>query len=254
MVSGLVPATSYTFQVKALGAAAGNSAYSPASAAIVPGAPPAPSSVQVAPSDGQIEVAWTPPADAHVAYYVAQTTPGNLTCTTTSSANTECLIIGLPDLTTYTVTVTAVGTNGVSSPASAASAGGSAHGRSAGRPDRCAGDGGRPPRRGQLDGAGDHRRRHHRYSVLATGADGAHACFTPDGTTLTCTVTGLTNLATYQVAVVAVGRAASGNSAPSTAIAVLPASIPERRRTCRRRSGRAASPRPSRRATPAAGC
>jgi hypothetical protein len=64
-----------------------------------------------------------------------------------------------------------------------------------------------------------------RYTATATSVSGAQSCVTASGTVLTCTITGLTNMTEYKVTVVAVGKGAGGNSAPSTPVTVTP-SVP----------------------------
>jgi hypothetical protein len=54
------------------------------------------------------------------------------------------------------------------------------------------------------------------YTATAAGTPDGRACVTPNGATLSCLITGLTNGSDYQITVVAVGKGASGNSGPST--------------------------------------
>ena len=122
VVSGLNAATSYTFRVQAVGVTgSGNSAFSPASEAIVPQAPGRPTDVDVVAGDRQIAVSWTAPANAgQVAHYRATASPGGASCTTDDSTGTECVITGVTNLTSYTVTVVAAGSNGVGNSAPSA--------------------------------------------------------------------------------------------------------------------------------------
>ena len=229
-VRGLDSATSYTFRVKALGAAGGgDSAFGPASAAITPGASAAPTDVDVAGGDRQIAVSWTAPStaeteDSRVARYRAVATPGGKYCETTT--DTECIISDLANLTSYTVTVNAITAGGVSTPSAP-----SARVRpTAGRP-------GSPtavqatiadaqtvvswtaPTTGGSEIAW--------YTATAVDPSGAQtSCTSANATTLSCTITGLTNGTLYSVTVVSVGRAASGYSAPSTAVTVTPKAPP----------------------------
>ena len=230
LVRGLDSATSYTFQVKALGAVGGgDSAYGPASAAITPGASAAPTDVEVAAGDRQIAVSWTAPSTAdtgnsRVDHYRAVATPGGQYCEATT--DTECIITDLANLTSYTVTVNAITAGGVSTP----SASSMRVRPTAGRP-------GSPtavqatvadtqtvvswtaPTTGGSDIAW--------YTATAVDPSGVRkSCTTANGTTLSCTITGLTNGTLYSVTVVSVGRAASGYSAPSTAVTVTPKTAP----------------------------
>ncbi|NMO52973.1 hypothetical protein HH310_17455 [Actinoplanes sp. TBRC 11911] len=224
LVSGLDPKTGYTFRVKALGASVvGDSAFSPATAAITPGAPAAPTDVAVAAGNGQIAVSWTA-SEGPVDHYVARTSTGGRTCMTTTADSTECVISGLTNLTTYAVTVVAVGTNGVESAASEPSARVRPTAGAPGSPaevtavarDKSAVVSWKAPTTGSAVA---------RYEVTAVSTTGSRTCLT-EGTALTCTVDGLTNGTAYSVTVVAIGRSASGYSAPSTAVPVTPRAAP----------------------------
>ncbi|XVV14347.1 fibronectin type III domain-containing protein [Actinoplanes sp. CA-131856] len=226
-VSSLTPARSYRFRVQANGVGqAGDSAFSPLSEAIVPGAPGRPQNVDVVGGDRQIAVSWSAPqyaADRVVSYRVAAT-PGNGTCTTLAAVR-ECVIsTGVENLTSYRVTVVAIAATGLESPASAQSA----------RVRPTAGPPGAPAdvtaaslNAGtkvtwaapavQGDGVAG-------YTATAVNAAGSsRSCST---TQLTCTIAGLENAQTYRVTVVALGRGASGYSAPSAAATVVPSVAP----------------------------
>lgn len=224
-VSGLDPAISYTFRVQAVGVTgSGSSAFSPISEPIVPRAPGRPRDVDVLAGNREIAVSWSAPADAagRVTGYRAVASPGGAACETTG---TECLITGLQNLTSYTITVTAVGLS--NSPASAPSA----------RVRPTAGVPGSPT--GVQAASGDTRAVIKwtkpaaegdgiaRYIATAIRPGSSRSCATTDGETLTCTITGLANLQEYTVTVVSVGRAASGYSAPSAAATVTPSIAPD---------------------------
>ncbi|GAA0476824.1 fibronectin type III [Paractinoplanes deccanensis] len=224
--TGLTAASSYRFRVQANGVVdAGDSAFSPFSEAIVPGAPGRPQNVDVVGGDRQIAVSWSAPqygADRVVSYR-AVATPGGGSCTTASAAVRECVITAsVENLASYRVTVVAVGA-GLESPASVPSArvrptagppgapaGVQASGLNAGaRVSWTA-----PAATG--DGVAG-------YTATATNTAGSsRSCST---TELTCTISGLTNAQTYRVTVVALGRGASGYSPPSAAVTVVP-SVP----------------------------
>ena len=221
VVSGLTPATVYAFRVQAVGiTGSGNSAFSRVSEPIVPRAPGRPYDVDVVGGNRQIAVSWTAPANAdRVASYRAMASPGTATCTTTG---TECVITGLTNLASYTVSVVAVGvTDAGESPASLPSS----------RVRPSAGSPGTPIAvqvtpgdskavvswTAPADVSGISR-----YSVTASGDAGSRTCLTDNSTTLTCTVTMLANLAKYSVTVVSIGKAASGNSMPSTPVDLVP--------------------------------
>ena len=231
LVSGLTVGVSYKFRVQALGVdGSGDSALSPSSDPIVPQAPGRPTNVDVVGGDRQIAVSWTAPdLTGRVAYYVATATPGGATCQTKTNVDTECVITGLQNATVYTVVVTAVGTTGL----------GNADSRASTRVRPTAGIPGSPTGVGAKGGDGsavvtwtapapaDTGDGIARYYVAATdGKGGGKTCLTPDGSTLTCTITGLTNLQKYTVTVVSIGKAASGNSRPSTGVDVTPSAAP----------------------------
>ena len=226
VVSDLDPATSYTFRVRALGVPnTGDSAFGPASEPIVPGAPGKPSDIDVAAGNRTIAVSWTAPENvARVAYYRAAVGEDGPGCRTEDNTQTECLITGLQNLTSYTVTVTAVGIDG------------SASGATSARVRPTAGAPGSPTGVQAVGGngvavvswtapasAGDGIAR---YQVTATRESESHTCVTANGTTLRCTVEGLTNGLEYRFTVVAIGRAASGYSAPSAAATATPRTPP----------------------------
>ncbi|WP_030442842.1 fibronectin type III domain-containing protein [Actinoplanes subtropicus] len=223
VVAGLTPATTYTFRVQAVGVVgSGSSAFSRVSEPIVPQAPGRPYDIDVVAGNRQIAVSWTPPATTdRVASYRAMASPGGATCTTTG---TECIITGLTNLKSYTVSVVAVGVTGLGeSPASLPS---NRVRPSAGRPGTptavqvTPGDGKAVISWTAPADPGDGIAR---YSVSVNGGDaGNQTCLTDNGTILTCTVTGLTNLAKYTVTVTSIGKAASGNSAPSAPIDLVP--------------------------------
>ncbi|MEU8817913.1 fibronectin type III domain-containing protein [Actinoplanes sp. NPDC048796] len=227
-VKGLDAKTKYRFRVQANGANdSGDSAFSPASEEIAPAAPGKPSDVAVAAGDRQIAVSWTAPASiTAVTKYEAKASPGGASCQTTSNAQNECVITGLSNLTTYRVTVTAVG-------ADASSAG-----VMSGRVRPTSGAPGAPT--GVTATAGNKSAVVNWVLPTATG-DGiayftatatntttgvSRSCVSTDGAARTCTVTGLEPGGEYRVAVVSVGRLSSGNSAPASAAATVRVPVP----------------------------
>jgi hypothetical protein len=92
------------------------SAGSSHTAVLAVAAPKPPNGVIAVAGDGQATISWTPPADdggSPVLEYVATATPGGATCAT---SGTTCAVTGLTNGTTYTFTVTARNTIGVSAP------------------------------------------------------------------------------------------------------------------------------------------
>ena len=231
VVTGLTADTRYTFRVQANGVTgAGDSAFSPASESIVPQAPGRPVDVDVLAGNRQISVSWSAhqPTIDRVAGYRAVASPGGGSCETASSTETECVIdTELTNLTSYRVTVVALGIDELGqSPASEPSA----------RVRPTAGAPGSPTGVQAVAGngvavvswtapavTGDGIAR---YQVTAAHASETHTCVTANGTTLRCTVEGLTNGREYRFTVVAVGRAASGYSTPSTAATATPRTPP----------------------------
>ena len=147
-----------------------------------------------------------------------------MTCETETASSTECVIVGLSNRTAYTVTVVAIGLDDTDDSAPSAPSM---------RVRPTAGVPGAPtavkavPRDGGVtitwaapamvgDGIA-------RYTATVTRNSEVRFCVTPNETTLTCLITGLTNGVDYQVTVVAVGKSASGNSGPSSpAVTVRP--------------------------------
>jgi hypothetical protein len=125
VVTGLTNGVSYTFTVTAHNAA-GDSAPSAASNAVVPSAaavaPGAPTGVVATPGDGHASVAFTQPASdggATITSYTVTSAPGGKTAT---GAGSPLVVTGLTNGVSYTFTVTAHNTagEGLASAASAA--------------------------------------------------------------------------------------------------------------------------------------
>ncbi|MEU4557591.1 fibronectin type III domain-containing protein [Actinoplanes sp. NPDC023936] len=228
-VTGLTPATAYRFRVYAVNNA--GERVSEFSEEIVPGRPAEPTLVQLAPGDRQFAVSWTAPPQAaeRVAYYRATTTPEGGTCRTADATETECVITGLQNLRWYSVGVVAVGLGGTGE----STAGESMFTRpSAGTPSAPSGVGtvGRDASARVTWAAptsvGNGIAFFTATATAVTDPADTHSCVTPDTTALTCIITGLTNLREYRVTVVSVGKAASGNSAPSAPVTVIPSLAP----------------------------
>jgi hypothetical protein len=220
VVSGLTATTSYTFQVRAVGlASSGDSGWSAASDAMVPARLAAPTNVDVVGANHQIAVSWTKSISAGVSSYVATAGPAGGTCTATA-AESECVIGGLTNGSSYTVNVVAVAPDtSLNSAPSRASVRVRPTAGSPGAPTgvkATAGDGSAVVTWAAPAWAGDGIVS---YTATATGSPDGQACTT---TTLSCTISGLTNGSDYQITVVAIGRFASGNSAPSTPVLVQP--------------------------------
>jgi hypothetical protein len=227
VVSGLDPVTSYTFKVQAVGVGnSGTSQFSPDSDAIFPGTLASPINVDVAVANRSIVVVWPASTGAGLASYEVRSNPGTGLCRAPIGPNPECVISGLTNGTSYTVSVVAVATNtALNSAPSAPSA----------RVRPTAGVPGVPTgvRAAPIDGGtvvswtapawvGDGITS---YLVTATGGvDEVQTC--SSASALSCPISGLTNGTDYQVTVVAIGRFASGASASSVPVIVRPRNAP----------------------------
>ena len=184
--------------------------------------PGAPTGVTTVTGNAQATVSWTAPASnggAAITGYTVTDSPGGAQCTTTGA--TSCIVTGLTNGTSYTFTVTATNSAGTTSAASTASAAvtpsapavspGSPTGVTATAADAQATVSWTAP--ASNGGAAI-------TSYTATAVeDNTQSCTTGDGSTLTCSVTGLTNDTAYTFTVTATNSA--GTSAASTASAAV---------------------------------
>ncbi len=223
--SGLTTGTAYTFTVTAANGAGSGGASLPSNSLTV-GTPGVPSAVAVVSyQNTQVPVSWTAsPANGGSAItgYTATASPGGQFCTTPNGTTTNCTVAGLANGTSYTFTVTATNAVGVGNasvasaaaiPATAPSAPTGVAGTSYANTQSVvswtasANSGGTPVTS---------------YKVTSSGGQ---TCTTPNGTTTTCTVTGLTNGTPYTFTVTATNLAGtsgvSATSAPAT-----PATVP----------------------------
>jgi hypothetical protein len=118
-VTGLSNGSSYTFTVRATNAV-GDGPVSAPSAAVVPAAVPSvPTGVRATPDNASAHVSWNATASGGSALrgYLVESSPGGLSCRTTTA--TVCTVSGLTNGTSYTFTVTA--SNDVGDARSAAS-------------------------------------------------------------------------------------------------------------------------------------
>ncbi len=220
VVPGLNATGSYTFQVRAIGTAnAGPSGWSAPSEVFIPATLAAPSNVDVVGANHQIAVSWVKSVSVGVAGYLATTTPSGGSCTV-AATESDCLISGLTNGTAYTVTVVAVAAN--TSLSSAPSVASNRVRPTAGVPGAptavraVAGDGIATVSWVAPSWPGDGILS---YTATAAGSPDGQFCVT---SSTSCTIAGLTNANDYQITVVAIGRYASGTSAPSTPVVVQP--------------------------------
>ena len=122
-VNGLTNGTPYTFQVTATNGSGTSSLSSPSTAVTPATVPDAPTGVTAVAGNGSAAVSWSAPASdggSAITGYTVTSSPGSLTCTTTSALS--CTVNGLTNGTPYTFTVTAKnakGTGVASSPSTA---------------------------------------------------------------------------------------------------------------------------------------
>ena len=115
-VSGLTPGTGYSVLVRAVNGIGTGAAAPAVSATTLPATPAAPVAVA---GRASVTVTWTQSSTASVTGYTVSAVPGPATCTTTSAADTSC-VIGATTGVAYTYTVVANSRAGASA-ASAAS-------------------------------------------------------------------------------------------------------------------------------------
>ena len=218
-ITSLTNGTSYSFAVTATNAVGTGAASAPASAtpATVPGAP---TGLTATAGNGQVALTWTAPSSdggSPVTGYTATASPGGTTCSVGGST-LGCTITGLTNGTTYSFTVratNAVGTGPASAPASVTP------GTLPGAPTGLTATAGNgqvalawtaPSSTGGSPITG--------YTV--TGTPGGSCSV--GGSTLGCTITGLTNGTTYSFTVRATNAVGTGlASAPASA---TPATVP----------------------------
>jgi titin len=117
-VTGLSTGTPYEFRVAASNEQGQGPYQSTASAQVNAGVPSAPLSLAAVPSNAAIGVSWLAPTSnggTAITSYVATAQPGNFSCSTTGALN--CSITGLANGTAYTIDVVAINAIGTSVPA-----------------------------------------------------------------------------------------------------------------------------------------
>ena len=222
-VTGLTNGAAYTFTVtatNAVGTSPASAASGPATPATAPGAPTAVTAVG---GYTQAAVSWTAPTSnggAAVTGYTVTSSTGGHTCTTST---TSCIVTGLTDGTSYTFTVTstnAAGTSGASSASNSVTPSTTVPGAPTGvtatsfASTQSVVTWTAPASNG---GAAISK-----YTVTSSGGQ---TCTTANGTTTTCTVTGLTNGTAYTFTVTATNSV--GTSAASAASApAVPSTVP----------------------------
>ncbi|WP_203845278.1 beta strand repeat-containing protein [Dactylosporangium siamense] len=212
-ILNLIPSTSYTVTVVAVGVGlTGTSAASPASAPVTPGPPGAPTAVTATPGNASAAVSWTAPANpgTGVTGYTVTAAPGGSGCV---SAGPGCTVPLLTPGTSYTFTVVANSLAGPS-PVSAAS-----NAVTPGPP-------GVPTGVSATPGNGTATVSWTAPAATGAGIGGYTVAAAPGGATCTttgtsCAVPGLTNGVAYTFAVVATGAGGTGTSLPSALSALV---------------------------------
>jgi len=219
VVTGLQNGTAYTFKVYATNIN-GDGPNSDASSPVTPSTTPsAPSIVSVTPGNGQIAVAWTAPSSSNgsnITGYIATAYDQNqnvvATCTTSGALN--CTINGLTNGLTYSVTIVATNVNGSGLASSSLTATPSTKPSAPVNVTAVAGNASAevswtvPATSGGSTILS--------YTVTAyVNSTPVTTCTTPDGSTLSCLVTGLTNGTAYTFKVTATN--ANGQSPQSLA-------------------------------------
>ena len=225
-VPDLTNGVAYTFTVTATNAEGTGPASSP-SKSVTPGTQPgAPTGVTAQPGDGSANVGWTAPSSDggdQIIAYTATASPGGSSCTWLVSPGgaLDCVISGLTNGVTYTVTVAAFNGKGSSPPSS---------------PSAPVTPSAAPvPPSGIVAAPGDGSVQvswEAPYSEGGSAITSYTATASPGGKTCTwttgpleCTVTGLTNGVTYTFTVTATN--AQGTSLPSAVSwPVIPGTVP----------------------------
>ena len=219
-VSGLTPGTAYTFTVSAANAAGTGASSASSNSATTPNVPGAPTVVIATPGSTNATVSWTasPANGSTVTNYVVTSTPGNFTCSTTS---TTCTVSGLANGTGYTFKV--IATNAVGNSAASAASSSVTPATTPGAPTGVIGTRGNasvavvfsaPSSNGGATIS----------SYTVTSSPSSLYC-TATSPSVGCTVSGLTNGTAYTFTVVATNSA--GPSSPSLPSAsVTPATTP----------------------------
>ena len=222
-ITGLTNGTAYTVTVAAVNSA-GRGADSVASSAVTPATlPSAPATVSAATaSSGQLTVSWGVSAGngAAVTSYTATSTPGGITCVTSTDS---CVIGGLTNGTSYTFTV--VATNAVGDSAASAASSGVAPRGLPSAPLRVVAI----PTSSALvvtweapvDNGGSAVTG---YTATAIASGQPVGTCTDVAASLTCTISGLTNQITYTVTVAA--TTVVGTSPASASVSATPLAPP----------------------------
>ncbi len=209
-LSDLTGGTSYTFKVVAINAVGAGPPSLASSALVVVTAPAIPTNVSAQTSHGLVTVSWSaPPANggSPITGYVVTANPGGSLCTTPDGLSTTCTMMNLLGGTAYSFTVAAlnaIGSSSDSSPSNlvtpvatapnAPSGVVATSGISAATVSWLAPD---------SNGASPLTSFSVSVYLVTSNVPTGKGCSTPDGDTLTCTVSGLTRALRYTFRVTA---------------------------------------------------
>ncbi len=221
-VTGLTNGTPYTFTVTATNSLGTGVASAPSAAATPATVPGAPTGVTAVAGYTQATVSWSAPVSNGGATITGYTvTSGTHTC---SSAGTSCVVTGLTDGTAYTFTVVAINAAG-SGPASAASNSVTPTTTAPGAPTGVSASSYANAQSAVTWTAPTYTGGSAITHYTVTSSPGGKTCTTPNGTTTTCTVTGLTNGTPYTFTVTATNGVGTGLASTPSASAT-PSTVP----------------------------
>ena len=226
-VTGLTNGAAYTFTVTATNSV-GTSAASSASNSVTPvAAPGAPTIGTATAGNAQAAVTWSAPADnggsAITSYTATAVEDGTKSCTTADGSTLTCTVTGLANGTAYTFTVTA--TNAVGTGAASSASNSVTPAAVPGAPTIGTVTAGNTQATVTWTAPADNGGSAITSYTATAVEDGSKSCTTADGSTLTCTVTGLTNGTAYTFSVTAT-NAVGESAASSASSSVTPATVP----------------------------
>jgi len=220
-VAGLTNGTAYTFTVTAtnvLGTGPASAPSPPATPSTVPGVPAIGTATA---GNGSATVTFTAPASnggTPITGYTVTSSPGGITATCASS---PCTVSGLTNGTAYTFKVTATNGSGAGPPSAASN---SVTPSGPPGPPRSVAATSNANSQSVVSWTAPANNGGSAITGYTVTSSGGQTCSTPNGTTTSCTVTGLTNGVTYTFTVTATNGLGTG--APSSPVSATPASVP----------------------------